>query len=248
MEKMMHLAAQYLAAAGISFVEKKADDSHTNLGFSLENGSMYSRPLNEAGDTLSLNYNNFELQWNTQGSSTSFGLDGSTHKEVVRWVEEMAAEANIASPYVYAFHYDMPYTITDDFTFKLLDIDRLKDLMHLRILAQLVLMSFLEQQGLTSEIRTWPHHFDTGAYAPLKDETGRAVGLGLSIPDTMVNDHYFYISGYTGHDAVGTYGFPPLTNGKWYTDGFKGAILPATGVDKTAAAVFFQETLEAYKN
>ena len=32
----MHLTAQYLAAAGISFVAKKDDDSHTNVGFSIE--------------------------------------------------------------------------------------------------------------------------------------------------------------------------------------------------------------------
>jgi hypothetical protein len=51
MEKMMYLLAQYLAAAGISFLEKKDDDSHSNLGFSIENSSMYSRPLNENGDT-----------------------------------------------------------------------------------------------------------------------------------------------------------------------------------------------------
>ena len=30
MEKQIHLAAQYLAAAGISFLEKEPDDSHTN--------------------------------------------------------------------------------------------------------------------------------------------------------------------------------------------------------------------------
>lgn len=41
----MHLAAQYLAAAGISFVAKEDDDSHTNLGFSAETGSMTTHPL-----------------------------------------------------------------------------------------------------------------------------------------------------------------------------------------------------------
>jgi hypothetical protein len=33
MQNMTYLAAQYLAAAGISFLGLKKDDSHTNLGF-----------------------------------------------------------------------------------------------------------------------------------------------------------------------------------------------------------------------
>ena len=45
MEKQMHLAAQYLAAAGISFLEKKDDDSHTNLGFSIKDQCLYTHTL-----------------------------------------------------------------------------------------------------------------------------------------------------------------------------------------------------------
>ena len=40
MDKMMYLLAQYLAAAGISLLEKEQDDCHTNLGFSIEKSSM----------------------------------------------------------------------------------------------------------------------------------------------------------------------------------------------------------------
>lgn len=59
---MMHLAAQYLAAAGISFVEKKADYSHTNLGWSIDKQRLETHPLSEKGDVLALNYNTFSLE------------------------------------------------------------------------------------------------------------------------------------------------------------------------------------------
>jgi hypothetical protein len=36
MKDQLHIAAQYLAAANMSFLEKKADDSHTNLGFNTD--------------------------------------------------------------------------------------------------------------------------------------------------------------------------------------------------------------------
>jgi hypothetical protein len=52
MEKQMHLASQYLAAAGLSFVKKQDDDSHTNLGFNTEKGIMYTRALSDNGDQL----------------------------------------------------------------------------------------------------------------------------------------------------------------------------------------------------
>ena len=41
----MHIAAQYLAAAGISILEKQPDDSHTNVGFSVEDRTLFTRPL-----------------------------------------------------------------------------------------------------------------------------------------------------------------------------------------------------------
>lgn len=244
----MHLAAQYLAAAGISFVEKKEDDSHTNLGFSSEDGSLYTRPLNKAGDILSLNYERFTLEWVSKAATRHFRLDGSTHAQILAWIKQMVTDAGIDKPYDYNFHYDLPYQVTDDFTFKLLDTDRFRELLHLRILAQLALESFLHDQNLDSEIRIWPHHFDTGAYATLNDGSGRAVGLGLAVPDANHKDHYFYIAAYQGHDGIDTSAFDGLTKGTWRNDGFKGAILPATGVDENTAVTFFEEALSAYKN
>ncbi|MGB5818670.1 MAG: hypothetical protein WBG90_04235 [Saonia sp.] len=244
----MYLAAQYLAASGISFLEKKDDDSHTNLGFSVEKGSMYTRPLNNAGDTLALNYNTFALVWNMTNANISFDLQGTTHEEIIKWITQMASNNGIAIPYSYKFHYEPSYKLTDGFTFKLVNPKRLRELMDFRILTQKVIASFLKRQNLVSEIRTWPHHFDTGAFAQVPDKKELSVGLGLAIPDTLVNDHYFYLSGYLGHDTIDCSGFQPLAQGKWYPHEFKGAILPATGINEKTATVFFQEALKAYKN
>ncbi|WP_424275174.1 hypothetical protein [Eudoraea sp.] len=248
MEKMMYLLAQYLAAAGISFIEKKDDDSHSNLGFSIENSSMYSRPLNENGDTLSVSYKKFTLEWNSNGVSTSMRLDGTTHAEILNWIEKMAAKGSIKVAYSYSFHYDFPYQTKDNFVFKLLDATRLRELLKLRVLAQMVLETFLQDQNLNSEIRIWPHHFDTGAYAIFNDRTGDAIGLGLAIPDTVCSDHYFYINGYKGHESMDTSDFKPLSLGSWGAHGFNGAILPATKIDKNKGIAFLSEAFFQYKN
>ncbi len=248
MEKMMYLLVQYLAAAGISFLEKKDDDSHSNLGFSIENSSMYSRPFNDNGDKLSVNFKKFTLEWSSNGVITSLRLDGATHTEILKWIKKMAAKAAIKAPYDYSFHYDFPYQVKDNFVFKLLDANRLGELLKLRVLAQMSLETFLQAQNLNSEIRIWPHHLDTGAYAIYNDSSGEAIGLGLAVPDSVCSDHYFYINGYKGHEGIDTSGFKPLTLGSWGVNGFKGAILPAKEIDNMQGVTFFTEAFFQYNN
>lgn len=248
MEKMMYLLSQYLSAAGISFLEKEPDDSHTNLGFSIEKSSMYSRPLSGKGDTLSVNYRKFVLEWNSNSSSDSLRLDGTTHAEVLRWIVKMSLRAEINQPYEYSFHYESPYAIKDNFIFQILDTKRLEELLALRVLSQTVLESFLEKYRLNSEIRIWPHHFDTGAYAIYDNMSNKAVGLGLAVPDTVCNEHYFYISGNQDHCIMDTADFKALSLGSWVTSGFNGAVLPAQGVAKNVGLNFFSEAFAHYQN
>lgn len=247
MEKMMHLAAQYLAAAGISFLEKEADDSHTNLSFVAESGQLQTHALSKSGDILSLDYKKFTLDWSSNKSRTSFRLDGATHRQILEWLQEIS-ERFLKKKYVYAFHYDLPYEIDDAFIFKLLDARRLQELMHLRILTQLSLEKVLEDNALESTIRVWPHHFDTGAYSNLGDGSNISIGLGLAIPDSLIKEHYLYISGYENGNALDTSNFPSLSNGEWKKSGFKGAILPASTCVESEAVQFFQEAIDTYKN
>lgn len=241
---MMHLAAQYLAAAGISFVAKKDDDSHTNLGFSIAKSYMETHPFSENGDVLSLDYKNFSLNWNSESGSTSFSLVGATHVNALSWLKE-TSNTFLKKSYQYEFHYELPYEITDGFKFELVDKNILAELLQLRILAQSTLEEVLKVGNLDSPIRTWPHHFDSGAYSSLNENI--AIGFGLAIPDSVCSGHYFYISGYKGHEALSTEGFKALSNGQWKDEGFKGAILPASKIEKSMAVLFFKEAIENYK-
>ena len=246
MTSQMHMAAQYLAAAGISFLKKKDDDSHTNLGFSVEEGSLSSRGLNKAQETLSISYKNFTLDWNTFDYSESLPLHGKTHAQVLKWIDELTTPTYLEGKYTYALHYDLPYQVTDDHVFELKDEAHLQQLLEHRILAQHTIERFLKQRQLNSEVRVWPHHFDTGGYAMLSDDSGQAVGIGMAIPDTLVDDHYFYISMYQGHTAQDVSSLPKLSIGNWVSDGFKGAILPVSGINENEALRFFDDAFENY--
>ncbi|WP_424001155.1 hypothetical protein [Maribacter sp. IgM3_T14_3] len=240
---MMHLAAQYLAAAGISFVEKKADDSHTNLGWSIDKQCLETHPFSTTGDVLALNYTTFSLEWISPKNNASFALDGKTHQQVLEWLTN-SADTFLGKKYIYDFHYELPYSIDDSFTF-ILDAYKLKELADLRTLTQSGLERTLEVNGLSSDIRIWPHHFDSGAYVIISDDL--SIGFGLAVPDTMINEHYFYISGYKGHSGLDTSKFDALSLGEWKNNGFKGAVLPATKINEEKVVQFFTKAINTYK-
>ncbi|MBP2831571.1 hypothetical protein J8281_05160 [Aquimarina sp. U1-2] len=249
MTTQMHLAAQYLAAAAISFLKKKENDSHMNLKFSVSDKNLTTHPLNTSGHTLSLNYQRFTLEWNSKNSKSSLRLHQTKHIEIVKWIQETAEEANILDPYVYKFHYQLPYpSIDDDYEFQLESVDQLHRLAEHRVLAQQTLQAFLEQQQLTSKIRIWPHHFDTSAYAQLKNSPEFSIGLGLAIPDAYCNDYYFYLNGYQRGNKIATSSFNSISKGKWLPASFEGAVLPITGVAQDDGIAFFNEALKVYQH
>ncbi|MGX1930983.1 hypothetical protein [Flagellimonas sp. 2504JD4-2] len=252
MIKTTHLVAQYLAAAGISFLEPKEDDSHTSLKFNMADKSIYTYPLNIYGDTISFDYADFCIRWNSINNHGELNLKWCTHKKVLKWIEDRAKMSGIQKQYKYKFHYKLPYAIREDFVFEITD-DRgsLIRLSDIRTLGQLSLESFILNRRLVSDVRIWPHHFDSGAYVPnLGTNKNYALSFGLAIPDKLFSSFYFYMALYDdeGHTSVETKTLEPLKIGKWLDTGFKGAVLPVDEVtNESVATHFFDEAYEIYR-
>ena len=246
MEKQIHLAAQYLAAAAISFIDKREDDSHTNFGFDTDNGTLSTHVFSENKDRLVLNYQKFTLDWISLSDNISFRLDGATHQQIIKWISKISQKF-LNKIYEYKFHYNLPYPIYDDFIFKLNNIGKFHDLMHLRIFTQFALERILIDNSFKSPIRIWPHHFDTGVYEQLPN-SDISIGLGLAIPDDICDEHYLYVSGYKGGKNIETSNFQKLEIGEWRNETFKGAIIPAKTLIESEAVQFFQGAINNYKN
>ncbi|HKO58535.1 MAG TPA: hypothetical protein VJ276_21900 [Thermoanaerobaculia bacterium] len=88
-------------------------------------------------------------------------------------------------------------------------------------------------------VRCWPHHFDIATLIPLGGE--RTLGIGMSPGDTTHGEPYYYVTPWP-YPAVDT--LPPLAVGAWNTDGWVGAVLPASA-PREQLACFVKETLRA---
>jgi len=243
MNKQIHFAVQYLATASKSFMRHRPDDSHTNLGFDSKTESFETWELNENGLKLLFDLSKFQLKWST---GESLNLNGKTHVEVISWLIASSKQLGFKKPYTFDLHYDLPFEWDVHFSFTLPNTIQLQEFIALRKLANTVLKAFLHSENIKSDIRIWPHHFDTGAFVVPEDGSGKSIGLGMAIPDAMVNDHYFYLSGYLGHKAWDTSAFPELSIGAWKNDGFKGAVLPATNTSEKKAIQFLKEGYNTY--
>lgn len=248
MEKMIHLAAQYLATAGISFLEKKEDDSHTNLGFNAKKGYLETWPLDGNGHKIALDYSQFAIHLvknNTNGPTLN--LHGKTHGQIVQWLEEVTTTLATTKKYIYDLHYELPYgKITDDFAFLKPSQQDLNKWSTYRRIAHYAMENVVDKMKLSTPIRVWPHHFDSGGYTTINSSKPIGVGFGMAIPDYMVNDFYLYTAGYEELEGINTSKFEMLTYGSWMNSGFKGAVLPMKKVDEAKAVTFFKESISKY--
>ena len=245
MNDQIHFISQYLATSGKSFLEHRPDDSHTNVGFNSTTKSLETWDLDKNGLKLIFDLTQFKLKWNSE-DLLELELNGKSHRQVVEWLEKSAIQVGLKKPYTFDLHYDLPFEWNDQLSFELNEQNSLKELIRLRILANGVLDSFLSSANLKSDIRIWPHHFDTGAFAILEDSSGKSIGMGMAIPDALINDHYFYLSGYHGHDGINTSGFKTLSMGEWKNEGFKGAVIAASNITNEEAIKFFEESYQEY--
>ena len=62
----------------------------------------------------------------------------------------------------------------------------------------------------------------------------------------IINDFYFYVSGYNGHDSIKLQSVKDLKQGSYYDNGWKGFALPVNCIDKDTAISFCQEAISKY--
>ncbi|MAY84571.1 MAG: hypothetical protein CMP59_10605 [Flavobacteriales bacterium] len=121
-----------------------------------------------------------------------------------------------------AMHYEIPnYGLTKG-PIERLSEDQVEAWKKYRGLANYACMDLLGSCQADSEIRIWPHHFDTGVYFQINDDLG--IGFGLAMKDDMANDAYFYLSAYADSIEFDYSKFRTGDDWEWKNAEWKGAI------------------------
>jgi hypothetical protein len=232
-DQRIHLLCQIIAKANRTFVLKQADDSHTNLYFDEISNRIFGRWTNTktGRKILALNLTDFCLEWFNDKRMVvqSCNVEGKNLMEIESEIElglyQMGLEKN---GFRDKLHFKIPkYEFTEIPFQKLAPMDIVKWSRNRGLANQScnLLSGYLQ---IMSEVRIWPHHFDTGIYAELNSEIG--IGFGLAMADSLVADPYFYISAYgLNGNEINYNNLCNLTYGYWEVgEYYKGAVLPLT--------------------
>jgi hypothetical protein len=238
-DKKVHGLSQVIAKFNRTFVPEKPDDSHTNLYFDALSRLLYGRWVQDGEQQycLVLNVGTFEFQLINEKRRSVFEIyiNDRTIQEVEEKIAELLSEVGFDTDgFLDPMHYEIPdydYFTSPLKPWKEKDIRDWETIRSLANTACFYMKGYVMAEG---EIRIWPHHFDTGVYVEANSEIG--LGFGLAMKDPMVNEAYFYYSGYGLNGSTLEYdNLPELTDGRWeVSENWKGAVLPITELESEA--------------
>ncbi len=226
-----HHAAQLATAAGISFLPKQADDSHTNLEWLPDLGGLASRVvLSKAPFRVAVRIATLELCLLDEQNAIagSLPLNKRTIADAEAWLRERVSERGAPSEqFTLAKHYQIPHHEVDDGrAFDVSDAGAFRELAAWFDVGARSL-KHVRRSNDGAEVRCWPHHFDIATLITVAP--GKTVGAGLEPGDVYYHEPYFYVNAYPS---------PPASaatvrlggDGIWHTDEWFGAVLPASRV------------------
>lgn len=248
LEAHIHHVAQFLAMFGSNYVQNEPDDSHTNLAFEFHSSSIYSRGQYEMSIRVVLQLLEWKIIIEAESGIHALKLANKTKDSIYKWLKIKLLEVGLNSELLkYISHYKIPSHPFDkgDHLPKP-DQDTLNIWLIMRSNANLLLSELNTMVGVHSEIRIWPHHFDTGVYYPLTADT--AIGAGWAIADSICNNPYFYIYGWNKNRKLNYSAIPKLKAGHWVvTKEWQGAIIESVDLSQEENQYerlhsFFQDT------
>lgn len=250
-DQHIHFLAQVVAKINRTFVPKKDDDSHTNVGFDSIQRRIYGRWVTSKHSRMvfSLDLKNLSYEWSDEaGKSVQiFPIEGHTITEMEIMIAENLHRLGLSDEDCFKddLHFDIPnYSFANDLV-EAIGPEALNEWVHYRTLANHTCtdaLNFLQAEG---ETRIWPHHFDTGFYVAANSQIG--IGFGMAMEDAMVGAPYFYVSGYAlANNAIDYTQKPNLSNGDWKIgEHWKGAVLSLNNLGSDANATLATFIAEA---
>lgn len=234
-DKRIHWLSQVITKANRTFLPAKDDDSHTNLYFDSIANRLFGRWIDvpRGKIILSLNLQSDSFDWLDEKLSVldRVTVYNRTMDQLEKAVSEYPASIQLNTEKFFSpLHFDIPDYAIDTLADKDLSPEGIKQWIYYRELANRACLNMMGYVQLESEIRIWPHHFDTGVYTMVTAHLG--LGFGLAMNDGMVGQPYFYLSGYNEQNPISYENLEQLTKGSWKTgEQWNGAVFPLNSLE-----------------
>lgn len=254
--QQQHHAAQFIALAGRHLIPQQPDDSNTNMQYIPEKEILTGNELSN-GLRTGLNLYTLELCLldNKLNQLKKITLPGKTRQQGFEELILMLSNSGVdVSNLKDELHYSIPeHPVSKGAAFSIKDAIFFKENALSFNNSKIVLESIIKNHKDAAPVRVWPHHFDTGTFFPISHnisgEMTRSIGLGMAIPDTMVNEPYFYLSFWSADSTenINTVEAPEF--GEWKTPDWKGAVLQLSKLlDKNSSDAQFETVLSFFRS
>lgn len=227
----LHYAAQFAAAAGVSFLEPRPDDSHSNLEWVPSLGGLFSRVI-PTGKPFRIGARPSKLALlivtDDNQPITDYRLHGRTITDATQWIRSQI-KALGADPAHYTLRrdYEIPaHPVGIGESFDASAPSRFEELSKWFANAAALLGSVVRKTRGASELRCWPHHFDFATV--VKVAPHRSIGIGMEPGDEYYDEPYFYLTMTPQPIASRAQTRPLWGKGVWNTNEWVGAVLPGS--------------------
>ena len=241
--QQQHHAAQFIALIGHHLIPKKADDSNTYMEYMHGNDLLLSNALpNGLRVALHLTDLSISILDKENNYTNRIPLEGKTKQEVFDKLKQNLSDLGLdITGFKNELHYEIPPHILDKgAVFSVKDENYFIENTIYRQNAKIVLNEIAQVFKQIEPIRIWPHHFDTGAFFVIskneQKEASQTIGIGFAIPDSMVNEPYYYLSFWSDKPIEGLDKLPILDAGEWMMPNWNGSILKHSDILKAGSA------------
>lgn len=234
--ELAHEAIQLLASTGISYAQKREDDSHTNCEWSSSLKAFVGNVFGEKNDIcLGLNIADFKLLLLKENWTIieELYLKDKNLDEVLLWLKNNFEEQGLdQSKFALNKHYEIPVTtVYEGGNFLVENEQAFQELSDYFANADLILRSYISELTNATPVRCWPHHFDIATLLNVGNEKLQSIGIGLSPGDSSNPEPYLYVTMWP-YPNIEEVSFPEIKVGNWNYEGWVGASLMVSEIIK----------------
>jgi hypothetical protein len=227
----LHHAAQFGAAAGISYLPHLPDHSHSSLEWIPALGGLFSAVI-PARTAFRVGVRPVKLAVLIVTEENrligEYQLHGRTIIEARDWIRSRIKLIGAdGSRFTLTRHYEIPrHDVTYGESFDASEPARFEELAKWFANAAALLDSVARSALVASGVRCFPHHFDIAMV--IEVAPGRTIGVGLEPGDEYYDEPYFYVRMHPQPAASRTRSRPLWGSGTWHTNEWVGAVLPGS--------------------